>query len=104
MASGAPNEVLYPPAAVRWSKRIWPPRTASRQAGFFLDHLRVGMDLLDCGCGPGSTTLDFAAAIAPGRVEGVDIGGSQIASARARAVERGLTNAHFQVGTIYELP
>src|SRR5438876_1265508 len=79
-------------------------RTASQQAGFFLPHLRVGMHVLDCGCGPGSTTLDFAAAIAPGQVEGIDIGPTQIEAARARAVERRLTNVHFQVGTIYELP
>jgi ubiquinone/menaquinone biosynthesis C-methylase UbiE len=79
-------------------------RTASQQAGFFLPHLRVGMHVLDCGCGPGSTTLDFATAIAPGQVEGVDIEPSQIAAARARAVERRLTNVHFQVGTIYALP
>jgi ubiquinone/menaquinone biosynthesis C-methylase UbiE len=60
--------------------------------------------VLDCGCGPGSTTLDFAAAIAPGQVEGIDIGTTQFEAARARAVERRMTNVHFQVGTIYELP
>ena len=69
-----------------------------------LPHLRVGMRLLDCGCGPGSITVDLAAALAPGQVEGIDIEASQIAAARARAIERGLTNVHFQVGTIYELP
>src|SRR5438105_1651695 len=79
-------------------------RTASQQAGFFLPHLRVGMHVLDCGCGPGSTTLDFAAAIAPGQVEGIDIGPTQIEAARSHAVARRLTNVHFQVGTIYELP
>jgi len=103
MSSDAHNEVYthgYSPLVEAYMAA----RTASQHAGFFLGHLRVGMDLLDCGCGPGSTTLDFAAAVAPGRVEGVDIEASQIASASARAVERGLTNAHFQVGTIYELP
>jgi ubiquinone/menaquinone biosynthesis C-methylase UbiE len=79
-------------------------RTANQQAGFFLPHLGVGMHVLDCGCGPGSTTLDFATAIAPGQVEGVDIEPSQIAVARARAVDRRLTNVRFQVGTIYALP
>jgi ubiquinone/menaquinone biosynthesis C-methylase UbiE len=79
-------------------------RTASRQASFILPHLRVGMRLLDCGCGPGSTTVDLAAVIAPGHVEGIDIEPSQIASARTRAVERGLTNVHFQAASIYELP
>ncbi len=43
-------------------------------------------------------------AIAPGQVEGIDIEASQIAAARARAVERDLTNVQFQVGNIYELP
>ena len=79
-------------------------RTASRQATFMLPHLRVGMRLLDCGCGPGSITVDLAAAIAPGQAEGIDIEASQIAAARAHAIERGLANVHFQVGTIYELP
>jgi len=37
-------------------------------------------------------------------VEGIDIEASQIAAARARAVERDLTNVQFQVGNIYELP
>jgi SAM-dependent methyltransferase len=37
-------------------------------------------------------------------VEGIDIEPSQIAAAQARAVERGLTNVHFQVGSVYELP
>jgi ubiquinone/menaquinone biosynthesis C-methylase UbiE len=79
-------------------------RSADRQAGFILPHLRVGMRLLDCGCGPGSITVDLAAAIAPGQVEGIDIGATQIAAARARATERRITNVQFQVADIYKLP
>jgi SAM-dependent methyltransferase len=56
-------------------------RTATREAEFLLPHLRVGMRLLDCGCGPGSTTLGLAAAIAPGQAEGIDIEPSHIAAA-----------------------
>jgi len=48
MSSGAPNEVYthgYSPLVEAYMAA----RTASQQAGFFLGHLRVGMDLLDCG-------------------------------------------------------
>jgi ubiquinone/menaquinone biosynthesis C-methylase UbiE len=79
-------------------------RSADRQAGFILPHLRVGMRLLDCGYGPGSITVDLAAAIAPGQVEGIDIGSTQIAAARARAIERRITNVHFPVADIYTQP
>jgi ubiquinone/menaquinone biosynthesis C-methylase UbiE len=37
-----------------------------------LPFLRSGMTLLDCGCGPGSITLDFAEILSPGEVVGLD--------------------------------
>jgi hypothetical protein len=42
-------------------------RTAAREGAFFLPHLRAGMRVLDCGCGPGSITLGLAAAVSPPR-------------------------------------
>jgi ubiquinone/menaquinone biosynthesis C-methylase UbiE len=37
-------------------------RTAENSAGYLLPHLSPGMSLLDVGCGPGTITLDIAAA------------------------------------------
>lgn len=79
-------------------------RTASLQARFFTPHLEQGMNLLDCGCGPGTITVGLADTIAPGRVTGIDIGESQIERAQAHAAEKGVLNIEFQVANIYELP
>ncbi len=79
-------------------------RTASTHAGFFLPHLGSGMSLLDCGCGPGTTTVGLAEILAPGEVVGIDIGESQIELARAHAAERQVFNVRFEVANIFELP
>jgi ubiquinone/menaquinone biosynthesis C-methylase UbiE len=79
-------------------------RTAATAAAFFLPHLRLGMRLLDCGCGVGSITVGLAAAVAPGEAVGVDIQPAQVERARALAAERGLTNVKFEVASAYELP
>lgn len=79
-------------------------RSAQRQAAFLLPHLRPGMNLLDCGCGPGSITTDFARLLAPGEVTGLDIDPGEIERATARALELGLENVHFRTGDIYQLP
>jgi ubiquinone/menaquinone biosynthesis C-methylase UbiE len=79
-------------------------RTATTNAAFVLPHLRPGMSLLDCGCGPGSITVDLAELLAPGEVVGVDIEPKNIDRARALARERGVTNARFEVGDVHELP
>lgn len=47
-------------------------RSAETHAAFVLPHLRPGMRLLDCGCGPGSITAGLARAVAPGRAVGID--------------------------------
>jgi ubiquinone/menaquinone biosynthesis C-methylase UbiE len=79
-------------------------RSASRQAAFFLPHLRPGMRLLDCGCGPGSITVGLAEHVAPGNVIGVDVDKPMIAKARETARQSGITNASFETGSLYELP
>ncbi len=79
-------------------------RTAAASAAFFLPRLQAGMSVLDCGCGPGAITLGLAAAVAPGQVVGVDLEPSQVDAARSLAVARGVTNARFEVASIYQLP
>jgi SAM-dependent methyltransferase len=66
--------------------------------------LSPGFSLLDCGCGPGTITIDLAEIVAPGEVVGVDIESSQIEAARGHASSRGVSNIHFEVADVYELP
>src|SRR4029077_17236896 len=77
-------------------------RTAANSAGYLLDRLVPGTDVLDVGCGPGTITIDFARRVAPGRVVGVDRASEAVAAARDEA--EGLTNVEFRVGDAEQLP
>jgi SAM-dependent methyltransferase len=79
-------------------------RTAASEAGFFTPLLKPGVSLLDCGCGPGTLTAGLAAAVAPGRVVGVDADAGQVERARAHAASLGLANVDFRVADVNELP
>jgi ubiquinone/menaquinone biosynthesis C-methylase UbiE len=79
-------------------------RDAETHAGFVLPYLQPGFRVLDCGCGPGTITLDFALRAAPGEVIGIDREESQLAMARSAARDRHLYNARFQAASVYELP
>jgi ubiquinone/menaquinone biosynthesis C-methylase UbiE len=79
-------------------------RTAAKFAGFLLPHLRPGMRLLDCGCGPGSITLGLAAGVAPGEAVGIDFDPDSIQIARALAAEQPIANVRFEVADLYALP
>ena len=99
------------PVVERYSQRSNPGfeavmarRTAAKEGAFFLKHLRPGMSVLDVGCGPGSITLGFAEAVAPGEVVGVDFQSSQVAQAQAASDARGMRNARFEVADAYQLP
>lgn len=74
-------------------------RTAANSAGYLLPHLRPGMDLLDVGCGPGTITSDLAAAVAPGRVTGMDREPSVIDEARRRPGPA----VSFATGDVYRM-
>ena len=75
------------------------------QAGAFLaPHLRAGMRLIDCGCGPGSITVDLAQAVAPGEAIGIDLREAALMQGRTLARERGIANVAFQAASIYRLP
>lgn len=79
-------------------------RTVCMEAAFLLPHLHPGIDLLDCGCGPGFITVGMAEVVAPGSVVGIDIQPDQIEAARILAEERGLGNVRFEVGDVYQIP
>ena len=62
------------------------------------------MSLLDCGCGPGTITVDLAEIISPGKAVGIDPEEKQIKAAQSYASERGTSNVRFQIASVYELP
>ena len=63
--------------------------------------VRAGMDVLDLGCGDGTTALPVAQMGA--NVLGVDIASSLVAAGNARAVAAGLDNLRFQEGDASDL-
>jgi ubiquinone/menaquinone biosynthesis C-methylase UbiE len=79
-------------------------RRAEDWAAHLLPHLRPGMRLLDCGCGPGSITSGLARRVAPGDVVGIDRGETQVEQARKAAAQAGVENARFEVGDVMSLP
>ena len=79
-------------------------RHAATHATFFIDYVKSGMKMLDCGCGPGSITLDFAEIVAPEQAIGIDIEPAQIEKAKTLQEKRKVSNIEFQVGDINKLP
>ena len=69
-----------------------------------MQRLQSGMNVLDCGCRPGSIPVGFAQIIALGRVVGVDLNEDDIRGAEelVRIVET--PNATFRSTDIYALP
>jgi ubiquinone/menaquinone biosynthesis C-methylase UbiE len=90
----------YSPATVQYQAN----RTVARQAAFFLPHLRPGMSLLDCGCGPGTITIGLAQAVAPGQVVGIDIEPNLVEHASVLSREQGISNLRFQGANVFDLP
>jgi ubiquinone/menaquinone biosynthesis C-methylase UbiE len=86
-----------------WSRAVFARRTGE-VAAFLAPHLRPGMRLIDCGCGPGSITVDLAQAVAPGETIGIDLRERALTHGRALARERGTANVTFQTASVYELP
>ena len=72
--------------------------------GYLLPHLKSGMTLLDCGCGPGTITLGLAEVVAPAQATGIDLEPGMIEQAKAFAAERQVENVEFQQADIRDLP
>ncbi|MDA1279223.1 MAG: methyltransferase domain-containing protein [Chloroflexi bacterium] len=78
-------------------------RRASESAVFVLPRLKSPMRLLDFGCGPGTITVDLAEHLLPGgSVVGIDSSEIVIDQARSTAIARNLSNARFEVKSIYQ--
>ena len=86
-----------------WSRAVHARRTGAA-AAFLAPHLRRGMRLIDCGCGPGSITVDLARAVAPGEAIGIDLRDDALTQGRTLARERGITNLTFYAASVYQLP
>jgi ubiquinone/menaquinone biosynthesis C-methylase UbiE len=90
----------YSPAVVN----LYARRNVLNDAGFLTPYLKTGMDLLDCGCGPGTITIGLAEAVSPGQVVGVDIDPKQVQLAQLNASQKGFENVRFQVADAREIP
>ena len=79
-------------------------RIFAQQGAFLRPYLTNGLNVLDCGCGPGSMTLDIAELIQPGQIFGIDFSAIQIEQALQLQKQRGISNAQFTTGSAYQLP
>jgi ubiquinone/menaquinone biosynthesis C-methylase UbiE len=86
-----------------WSRAVLARRTGEA-AAFLAPQLRAGMRLIDCGCGPGSITVDLAQAVAPGEAIGIDLREDALRHGHALACERGIANVLFHTASVYQLP
>jgi ubiquinone/menaquinone biosynthesis C-methylase UbiE len=78
-------------------------RSAATHAAFLLPHLRAGMRLLDCGCGPGTITVDLARVVRPAETVGFDRAAEQFAESARVARQEGL-RLRFETGDVTALP
>jgi ubiquinone/menaquinone biosynthesis C-methylase UbiE len=84
-------------------ERMYARRTGA-VAEFLLPYLQSGMRLIDCGCGPGSITVDLAEVIAAGEVVGIDLRDEALVRARELARNRKISNVEFRQASVYHLP
>jgi ubiquinone/menaquinone biosynthesis C-methylase UbiE len=80
-------------------------RTAADSAAYLLPHLHDRLRVLDVGCGPGTITLDLAAAVGPsGEVVGVENVDGPLEQARGHAAARGDERTRFELADVMALP
>jgi ubiquinone/menaquinone biosynthesis C-methylase UbiE len=88
----------YTPGHTASALEFMRKRRAETHAAFFIPHLKPGMRLLDCGCGPGTITRDLVERVLPGG------GATGIDAADGQWVEAGDLSLRFQTASVYELP
>ena len=98
------NNSEYPIGYSSSVVNIFNKRSAAEKARFLLPYLKETDHLLDCGCGPGSITLDFASLLSEGFAKGIDIEPSQVKYSKKLMEERKVQNAAFQTANILNLP
>ena len=94
----------YTPGYSEPTLRLMLKRTAAKHAAFFTPFLQRRMRLLDCGCGPGTITIDLAKLVAPGQVFGIDLEAGQLRRAQDQARLEHQENILFAAASIYALP
>lgn len=79
-------------------------RSVEKWIPFLLPYLKPGLNVLDCGCGVGSISLDIAERVYPGKVCGIDLDDYQLEIGRKNAFERDIDNITFEKSDIYSMP
>ena len=79
-------------------------RTIDESAPELKRFLKIGDEVLDVGCGPGTITLDVAQVVHPGSVVGVDHSEERILKARELAADQKYDNVRFESGDAKVLP
>src|SRR5437763_8924390 len=100
-ANEAMRQAWDGPEGAQWSDLAEGFERASREHRAVLLRaaaLAPGEDVLDLGCGNGALTLQAGAAVAPGRVVGIDLSSAMLGNARARAAAEGRSNVSFVHG------
>lgn len=75
-------------------------RTAENSAAYLLPHLCPGDVVLDVGCGVGTITWGLGAAVAPGRVIGIDRSGQVLDAARANRPAGSKADVELRTGDV----
>lgn len=78
-------------------------RTVANSAGYLLDALSPGINLLDVGSGVGTITADFAKRLAPGHVTALEATQSALDLTQAEVGRQGLSNVDFVLGDVHAL-
>lgn len=95
------KEEDYTPGHSEVSRRFMAKRSLVNHGSFLKHYLREDAKILDCGCGPGTITLELAQHAAKGTVKGIDQSELQIQEARRLHT---LPNLSFDAASVYDLP